>query len=186
METYAPPRPLQPNPGFRRQREAALRALDLSAVDEPVRGLVRSLNRLPHCFTLQSCYGHFVWADCGDPHNLRALPAADPGGLITYRIAYLALAVDDRAEGRDLLRDLGSLERIAPGYVQLGTADWFWTRQVNSFALQVEPERLRSLDQAALTYQEALRVQEARSRFFESLEELASRAISAAGPRRDG
>ena len=186
METFGSARRLQRNPGFERQREAARRVLDLSSIDAPIRDLVRALNRLPHCFTIQSCYGHFLWSACGDPGNLEVLPPADPAGLITYRIAYLAICLDAGSAGRALLRDLESLERMARGYVQLGGADWFWERQVNSYAIQVEPERFKHLDQAQLEYHEALRVQDARTGFFRALGEIVTRACEAAGTKSSG
>ena len=186
METFGSARRLKRNPGFERQREAARRVLDLSSIDAPIRDLVRALNRLPHCFTIQSCYGHFLWSACGDPRNLEVLPPADPGGLITYRIAYLAICLDAGSAGRALLRDLESLERMAPGYVQLGGADWFWELQVNSYVLQVEPERFRQMDQAPLAYDEALRVQEARADFFQALGEIVTRAHEDGGTPRSG
>lgn len=186
METFAPARELQTNPGFSRQRRAALRALRLASIDPPIGDLVHAFNRLPHCFTLQCCCGHFLWGQCGDPHDLRALPTVDPGELITYRIAYLAFCIDTGTAGRALLRDLESLEQVAPGYVQLGGADWFWEQQVNSYALQVEPERFKHLDQAQLAYHEALHVQDARTRFFQALGQIVTRAHEAAGTKWSG
>jgi len=186
METFGSARRLKRNPGFERQREAARRVLDLSSIDAPIRDLVRALNRLPHCFTIQSCYGHFLWSACGDPGNLEVLPPADPAGLITYRIAYLAICLDTGRAGRALLRDLESVAQDAPGYVQMGSADWFWERQVNTYVLQVEPERFRQMDQAPLTYDEALRVQEARADFFQALGEIVTRAHEDGGTQRSG
>ena len=62
-----------------------------------------------------------------------------------------------------------------PDYVQLGSADWFWDRHVNSYALQVEPARFMCMDEAVLDHVEALRVQERRDRFFQDLAELLQR-----------
>lgn len=33
----------------------------------------------------------------------------------------------------------GAITAIEPDYLQFGSADWFWERWLNSYALQVEP-----------------------------------------------
>jgi len=38
-----------------------------------------------------------------------------------------------------------------------GSADWFWERWTNSYALQVEPARYMTADEAILQSEEALR-----------------------------
>jgi hypothetical protein len=55
--------------------------------------------------------------------------------------------------------------------------DWFWERQVNSFVLQVEPERHRRRDSVEVGYREALRMQDIRDRFFRHLNELLRTSI---------
>ena len=62
--------------------------------------------------------------------------------------------------------------RINPQNIQICSAEWFWQRQVNSFALQVEPERLKKKDSAILDYSEALAIEKIRAAFFDRLKEL--------------
>jgi hypothetical protein len=46
-------------------------------IDMPVVDLINGFNKRPYCFTLQSCYGHFVSNDQKDTHNLDPLPAKE-------------------------------------------------------------------------------------------------------------
>jgi len=62
--------------------------------------------------------------------------------------------------------------RINPQNIQICSAEWFWQRQVNSFALQVEPERLKKKDSAILDYSEVLVIEKIRAAFFDRLKEL--------------
>jgi len=141
-------------------------------IDRPIIDVVRAFNRLPHCFTLQSCYGHFLWSPCQGPYNLERLPSEELGGLIEYRIAYLALCLDNSETGRALLRDLKLVVRLDPDCVQFGSADWFWAKQVNSYVLQVEPLRFQDQDHTTLAFQEARHIECVRGRFFEALSTL--------------
>ena len=49
---------------------------------------------------------------------------------------------------------------------------WFWERQINSYALQVEPDRFKHEDRAILGYKEALKIENIRNEFFVQLKEL--------------
>ena len=60
--------------------------------------------------------------------------------------------------GRILSPDLRKIPVIDPEYIQFGCAKWFWERQVNSFVLQIEPERYIARDKVSINYQEALRI----------------------------
>lgn len=175
METFTSFRDPVVNPAFPGQRRQALSQLDLAAIDGPIVNLVRRFNELPYCFTLQSCWGHFVCAGQRNPRNLQVLAAGRPSDPVEYRIAYLALCVDDNHEGIALLRDLGKLAASDPDYIQFGCADWFWQRQLNSYALQVEPKRHQTKDKVRLDYREALHVQTIRDRTFAALESLLDR-----------
>ena len=53
-----------------------------------------------------------------------------------------------------------------PQNIQVCCADWFWERQVNSFALQVEPDRFKTKDRVMLDYSEALYIEKVRNAFF--------------------
>ena len=63
-----------------------------------------------------------------------------------------------------------------PENVQFCCADWFWKRQVNSYALQVEPDRFKYNDEAILDHKEALHIEKIRDVFFQRLYELFEKA----------
>ena len=141
VETFMPFREMVPNPGFETQRQRALAGLATVTIDPPIVHIVQALNRLPFCFTLQSCYGHFLHAGCADPQNCRALPAAAPNDApdtVEYRIAYIALSLDRSPDGERFLDRIKTIVDIDPAYVQFGCAQWFWDQQVNSYVIQVE------------------------------------------------
>ena len=171
METLREPRPFVENAHYSRDRDDALRRLDPRSIDEPIQDLITAFNAVPCCFTLQSCYGHFVSTPDQDDRNCEPVPAQDCGP-VRYRMAYVALCLEDTAAGRALHDSLRQMAARDPDYVQFGSADWFWDRHVNSYALQVEPARYMRLDEAVLDHAEALRVQERRDRFFQHLAEL--------------
>jgi hypothetical protein len=96
---------------------------------------------------------------------------------VQYRIAYVALCIEGSAAGRGLRTQLARVQEVDPAYVQFGSPDWFWERQVNAYALQVEPRRWMHLDVASIPYEEALHVQDVRQRFFERLGEVVGEAL---------
>jgi hypothetical protein len=89
-----------------------------------------------------------------------------------YRIAYLALCIENSVPGRRLRSLLEGVPLVAVDCIQFASPDWFWERQLNSYALQVEPERLKDKDAAVIGYQEALRVQDVRDLFFTRIAEV--------------
>ena len=180
METFSPPSPFVDNPTYRGDRERTLAALDLGAVDLPIRSIVSAFMRLPHCFTLQCCFGHFLHAAQREPHNTERLPAQGVG-QVEYRIAYLALCIEDSVPGRHFRALLEGVPLVAAEYIQFGSPDWFWERQLNSYALQVEPERLKDKDVVTIGYQEALRVQAVRDLFFQRIAEIVQASIDELG-----
>jgi hypothetical protein len=171
METFAPAQLFVHNPGYRDNCEQAKTALDLNAVDAPIRAIITAFNKLCYCYTLQCCYGHFLHATQSDLHNMERLPG-HAVGLVHYRIAYLALCLEDSAPGIHLFSLLEQVPEIGTGYIQFGSPRWFWEQHPNSYALQVEPERFCERDTATIEYPEALRVQNVRDRFFKRLEEI--------------
>ena len=174
METFAPARPFVHNPGYRDDCQRVKAALDLNAVDAPIRVIITAFNKLHYCYTLQCCYGHFLHATQSNPHNMERLPAHDIG-LVQYRIAYLALCLEDSAPGIRLISLLEQVPEIGAGYIQFGSPRWFWEQHPNSYALQVEPECFCDRDAVTIEYQEALRMQSIRDRFFERLAEIAGK-----------
>jgi hypothetical protein len=171
METFVRARDFVLAPRFERDRQRGLKALDLKKVDSPIRGVIAGFADLSCCFTLQSCYGHFVHAAQPIRDNVEPLPDRDIGS-VTYRIAYVAFCIQNNAAGRRLHDALSQVPMIDAGYVQFGSPDWFWERHPNSYALQVEPVRFAAQDQAVLDYQEALHVQKVRGLFFGRLGEI--------------
>ena len=172
METFTEPRALVANPHYQDQRQKSLAGLNDEMIDEPIIDLVNTLNKLPYCFTLQSCYGHFTYKGQNDPHNLEPLPRTTGIDTVEYRIAYIAFCIEDSDLGRVLLNALREVTAIDPANTRFCSADWFWERQVNSYALQVEPERFKREDKAILEYQEAIRIEEVLNAFFLRLKKL--------------
>jgi hypothetical protein len=171
VETFTEPRALVRNRDFASDRQEALAALDLAAVDPPIVDVVEAFRPLTWCFTLQACFGHFLTAASQDDHTLDPVPP-DHTGTVRYRIAYVAFCIEDSERGRAFLERLSRVPEIDPAYVQFGSADWFWDQWRNSYTLQVEPAAHRFKDQAVLTAGEALRTQRVRDRFFEELRRL--------------
>jgi len=182
VETFAAPRELVEHRRYAKDRRRVMADFGLDAIDEPIRDVVDGFARLPWCFTLQSCYGHFVYGDRPEPDSLAPLPAEDVGP-VTYRLAYLALCVERNAAGAALLDSLSAVPDLDPEYVQFGSPDWFWDQQPNSYALQVEPRRFREQDTAVLDHVEALRVEAVRDRFFDRLRELLRSGAGVSPPR---
>lgn len=83
----------------------------------------------------QSCYGHFIYTGQRDPHNIEPLPVTDKIARVEYRIAYIALCIENNAAGIKLLKALKEITVIDPENIQFCGADWFWERQINSYAL---------------------------------------------------
>ncbi|MBN2467532.1 MAG: hypothetical protein JXD19_05215 [Deltaproteobacteria bacterium] len=172
METFTEPRALVENPHYRDQRRKTLASLDDDMIDGPIVELISAFNKLPYCFTLQSCYGHFVHSGQKDPQNLAPLPLTGTIAGVEYRIAYVVFCIENSKLGRMLYDALRGIADIDPDNIQFCCAEWFWERQVNSYALQVEPDRFKLEDQAMLDYTEALKIEKIRNEFFVQLEEL--------------
>jgi len=143
-----------------------------SIIDEPIIEIVNAFNKLPYCFTLQSCYGHFVYSGQKSSHNLEPLPVTDTIAKVEYRIAYIAFCIESSASGRGMIETLREITAIDPKNIQFCCAEWFWKRQVNSYALQVEPDRFKTKDRAIVDYKEALYIEKIRNKLFVRLGEL--------------
>ena len=176
METFTEAREFVESKRYSQDRRDALEALDLRTIDEPLVELIDGFARLPNCFTMQSCYGHFLHAPGQDIHSLDPLPSSDVGP-VDYRIAYMAFCLENSPRGRALF---DALSRIPEGLdpVQFGSADWFWERWPNSYALQVEPTRFMTRDRAVVDHSEALHIQHSRDLFFGRVKELLERQQS--------
>ena len=176
METFTELKELVENPHYQVQKQKALFNLNDDMIDMPIVNLINRFNELPYCFTLQSCYGHFVYNGKKDPHNLDPLPSEKIIGKVEYRIAYVAFCIENSASGRRLFEALKEITAIDPQYVQFCCAEWFWKRQINSYALQVEPDRFKSKDTAVIDFKEALHIEKTRNTFFVRLYELLENA----------
>jgi hypothetical protein len=172
LETFTEPKALVENPHYQGQRRKSLAGLGDDMIDAPIIDLINGFNKLPYCFTAQSCYGHFIYNNQKDPYNLEPLPIADTIAGVEYRIAYICLCIENSALGRGLLEALNRITAIDLENIQLCCAEWFWKRQVNSYALQVEPDRFKHKDSANLDYREALHIEKIRNEFFAQLREL--------------
>lgn len=172
LETFTELKELVENPHYQAQKQKILCDLTDDMIDMPIIDLIKGFNKLPYCFTLQSCYGHFVYNGRKDTHNLDPLPVIDFIAKVEYRIAYIAFCIENSLLGRELFRSLKEITVVDPKNVQFCCAEWFWKRQLNSYALQVEPDRFKRKDKAILDYKEALHIEKVRKEFFVRLYEL--------------
>jgi hypothetical protein len=172
LETFTEPKELMENPHFREQRQKSLSGLTDVLIDAPIIKIIKDFYKLPYCFTMQSCYGHFLYNGQRDPHNLDPLLVTRTTTEVEYRIAYIAFCVENSDSGRRLIEALRGITVIDPKNIQFCCAEWFWKKQVNSYALQVEPERFKHEDKAVLDCEEALKIEKARNKFFIELKDL--------------
>jgi hypothetical protein len=182
LETFREPKDFVDDPNFLKVREAALTALDLSSVDKPIVDILSGFAAVPHCFSLQCCFGHFLCSPKSDPHSLEPIPS-DYQGQVRYRIAYIALALENSRRGLALRESLCRLTAIDADFVHFGSPGWFWERRVNSYVLQVEPIADKFKDEALLDFAEALHTQRVRDLFFKELRGLMAREIRAHAER---
>jgi hypothetical protein len=174
LETYTELKEFAENPHYQMQRQKSLGSLTDDMIDPPIVSIINGFNKLPCCFTLQCCYGHFVCNGQKDPHNLDPLPIKERPARVEYRIAYIAVGIENSVSGRALFLALKDVPAIDPENVQFCCAEWFWEHQVNSYALQVEPERFKHMDKTILDYREALHIEKVRNEFFVRLGALLS------------
>jgi hypothetical protein len=176
METFIELKDLVENPQYQVQKKKILCDLNDNMIDTPIVDLINGFNKLSYCFTLQCCYGHFVYNGQNDTRNVDTLSAKEIFGSVEYRIAYVAFCIEKRASGRWLIDALNEITAIDPENIQFCCAEWFWNRQVNSYALQVEPDRFKYQDTAIIDFKEALHIENIRNTFFIGLYELLKNA----------
>ena len=173
METFTELKDFVDNPRYHKQRLSYLGELDIRTIDAPIVDIISGFVKLPYCFTLQSCYGHFLHSSQKNLSNVEPLPISDSITHVEYRIAYIAFCIENSNLGRAFFQDLREIPSIDPEYIQFGCAEWFWGKTVNSYALQVEPKRHMYEDKVpAISYEEALYIEKTRNRFFAQLEKL--------------
>jgi hypothetical protein len=172
METFTEPKELVENSRYAEQRQNNLSGFTEVKIDPPIIEIIDGFNKLPYCFTLQSCYGHFLYPGQKTSDNLKSLPVSKSIDRVDYRIAYIAFCIENSESGKRLFQALRDIPLIDPDNIQFCSAEWFWKRQVNSYALQVEPDRFKHQDRALLDYQEALYIEKIRNEFFVQLGSL--------------
>ena len=177
METYVEAKSLIENPSFNKHRKMALGGLSFDVIDKPIVEIVKKITSISYCFTLQSCYGHFLYVGQNDPHNLEPVSLNAQDQDVEYRIAYLAICVENNTRGRELLEDISKIPSIDQKNIQYGSAEWFWERQINSFVVQVEPERFKWQDRCVVGYTEAIKLEEVRSLFWQEINGIADKHI---------
>lgn len=175
METFAEPREFVKHESYVRDREKVVSALDPGTIDPPILDIIEGFAGAPHCFTLQSCFGHFMWNGQSDPRSFQAVPESDVGS-VRYNIAYLALCIEHSRAGARLRECLRGVCAVDKEYVQFASPGWFWEQYPNSYGLQVEPKRFRFQDRAVLPCNEARHVQTVRDQFFVRLREVVDAA----------
>jgi len=178
LETFTKPKKFVEAPQFKEQRRQSLLDLAIDDIDAPIAGLITSFSKLSHVYTLQSCYGHFLYPGQMDQQHIGSIPALNDATAITYRIAYVAICLENNPLGKELYEGLSHVPEIAPDHIQFGCAEWFWERHVNSYVLQVEPWREMIKDTAMIGYDEAIYIDKVRNEFFDRLNGLIQEQIS--------
>ena len=176
METFTELKDLVENPYYQVQKQKVLYDLNDDIIDLPIVDLINGFNKLLFCFTLQSCYGHFFYNNQKDIHNLDPLPAKEIIAKAEYRIAYVVFCIENSASGRWVFNALKEITATDSENVQFCCAEWFWKRQVNSYVLQVEPDRFKRKDTSIIDFKEALHIEKIRNTFFIRLYELLENA----------
>jgi hypothetical protein len=87
LETFIETKELMENPYYKLHRQKSLCDLTDDMIDLPIIKVINGFNKLPYCFTLQSCYGHFVCNDQKDSHYLEPLQVKKTITKMEYRIA---------------------------------------------------------------------------------------------------
>ena len=177
METFTREKPFVFNPGYLQDRLDTITALDLKSIDKPIVDIVAALAELAHCFPLQSCCGHFVCRPGQGLHTLEPIPEGF-AGPVRYRIAYIALCIENSRPGRALRESLAEIPEIDSACIQFGSADWFWKQFPNSYVLQVEPADYQEKDEATLEVSEAIHLQVVRDQFFDELRNVLRRHLA--------
>jgi len=74
------------NPRYQKQRRESLAGLSEDMIDAPIVDIIDGFNKLPYCFTMQSCYGQSIYNNQKDPYNLEPLRVTDIVVGVEYRI----------------------------------------------------------------------------------------------------
>ncbi len=155
-------------------------------IDPPLVDLMTLFSRVSHCYTIQSCSGHFIHERESDEYNTaRLAPYRGMVRTVLYRIAYIAFVLEKSDNGFLLCRDLKTLAFRNPGHIQFGSAGWFREQSVNTYQIQVATEREKEKDSFWVTYDEALQLEKTRDMLMCELAAIASNHIWLAGKLRE-
>ncbi|MEX2720627.1 MAG: hypothetical protein Q6362_004310 [Candidatus Wukongarchaeota archaeon] len=156
METFTGAKPFVNDSYFEKKRGEALIKLESEfksgSIDVPHN---RNYERLCYASSLLY-YSELLWAI----------------SKVEYRIAYMAFCFQNNELGRKLFDDLKAIIEIDLAYIQFGSTEWFWERCLNSYVLQVEPERSKTEDRVYVDMKEALHIEELRNKFFVELKKI--------------
>jgi len=170
METYIDSKALTYTPNFKADRQVALDNLDFNLIDSPIIELVKEINRLPCLFTVQCCHGHFLKKDGKEISNLELSENYEP---VDYKLAYIAICIENSLMGNSIRKRLMNIPlSIDRDRIQFCSAQWFWEKWLNSYALQVMPEIFKDQDTAQLEYVEARKIEKVRDDFFVFLKDF--------------
>lgn len=159
---------------FAASRMKALDDLNLKTLDHQLVDIVRGFSRYPHCYTVQSCYGHLVEPGPDGRSSSLIDPGFPPPRTGLYQLAYLTMVIENSVSGRALYEQLSQFPRMNASFFQWGSGTWFWRDQglLNSYVLQVEPIRFRHFDRFPMDGNEARQWLEAREIFWNALRQL--------------
>ena len=177
MNTFVEAKTLEDNPHFFTQSRYALGQLNIETIDEPIVDIIKNIATIPYVFTLQSCYGHFLYNKLKAPQSIETISIDAKDQIIKYRIAYIALCVENSINGRNLLEEICLLPLINPDNIQFGSAGWFWQRQINSYVIQVESLKFQLQDQCRIHYEVALMLEKIRNKLFHELRKIIERHL---------
>ena len=99
METFTRLKKFKKNLYYQEQRQKSIDTLKIGIIDKPIVNLIKWFLKLPYCFTLQSCYGHFLYDGQRNTNNIEKIPKSQKIKSIEYRIAYIALCIQNSKSG---------------------------------------------------------------------------------------
>ena len=175
MQTFVEFRPMVVDPSYNDRRKKYLNELNIDELDAPIAGLIDDLRRVPFCFTIQSCFGHFLYSGQTDLNDVEPLPSTSTIQSVEYRIAYIAICLENNHSGREFLHILKQLPELDHQYIQFGCAEWFWERNQNSYVLQIESAEGRFKDSCTIDFEEARHIETVRNKFYNRLMALVSK-----------
>ena len=174
METFTAPIKMVEDSGFAHKRMQVLKGLTPGMIDPQILDVVQGFSRLPHAYTVQSCYGHLVHDGQAGRDAVMIDPGPDLPETGLYQIAYLAMVIENSGPGREFYERLAEIPKLNEKFYQWGSGTWFWENQgyLNSYVLQVEPIRFKHLDRFTMDRREAGEWLEARADFWGALRGL--------------